>query len=414
MALRRIYSVGEVTGYLRDLLEADPLLGNVWIRGEISNYKRHTSGHLYFTLKDSSSCMRCVMFRSRCSQLSFLPANGMSVIIRGRISVYERDGQYQLYAEELAPDGMGALYAAYLRLKEQLQAEGLFAEERKKPLPRFPRKVGVVTSQNGAAWHDLLTVMRRRFPGISIILASAAVQGEQAPGEICAALEALDRRRDVDVIIVGRGGGSLEELWAFNTVEVARAISSLRHPVVSAVGHETDYSIADLVADVRAATPSAAAELVAPSRQELEHRLRQLRERLVAAAVHATLRQKQRQLQEIGQRDLRRYPMQLISLYRQELKLQHLQLLHGMQSRRDQAISRKQVLAEKLDSLSPLAILKRGYSICRDPATGRLIQSSRGVREGDGIEVILGEGRLNCQVQETREGASWSVEAKNP
>jgi exodeoxyribonuclease VII large subunit len=414
MVLRRIYSVGEVTGYLRDLLEADPLLGNVWIRGEISNYKRHSSGHLYFTLKDSSTCMRCVMFRSRCSQLNFLPANGMGVIIRGRISVYERDGQYQLYAEELAPDGMGALYAAYLRLKEQLQAEGLFADERKKPLPRFPRKVGVVTSQNGAAWHDLLTVMRRRFPGISIVLAPAAVQGEQAPGEICAALEALDRRPDIDVIIVGRGGGSLEELWAFNTVEVARAISSMNHPVVSAVGHETDYSIADLVADVRAATPSAAAELVAPSRQELEHRLRQFQERLVAAAVHVTLRQKQRQLQEIGERDLKRYPMQLISRHRQDLKLLHLQLLHGMQSRRDLARSRKQVLAEKLDSLSPLGILKRGYSICRDPATGRLIQSSRGVRAGDLLEVILGEGSLNCQVRETREEALWSMEAKNP
>ncbi len=417
--LRRVYSVGEVTGYLRDLLEADALLGNIWVRGEISNCKHHTSGHLYFTLKDAASCMRCVMFRSRCSQLNFLPSNGMSVIVRGHISIYERDGQCQLYAEELAPDGMGALYAAYCRLKEQLQADGLFAPEHKKPLPRFPRKVGVVTSQNGAAWHDLVTVMRRRWPGISIVLAPAAVQGEQAPREICAALEVLDRRQDVDLIIVGRGGGSLEELWAFNTVEVARTIFKLRHPVVSAVGHETDYSIADLVADVRAATPSAAAELAVPSHLELENRLRRLHDRLVLAAVQGTLRQKQRQLQEIGERELERYPRQLCSRYKQELKLLRVQLLHGMQSGRDQARNRRQVLAEKLDSLNPLAILKRGYSVCCHPDSGRIVQSSNDVREGDLLKVILGEGSLNCKVTERMpakagaevEGTLWSKEA---
>jgi exodeoxyribonuclease VII large subunit len=401
--LRRIYSVGEVTGYLRDLLETDALLGNIWIRGEISNCKHHTSGHLYFTLKDAASCVRCVMFRSRCSQLNFLPENGMNVVVRGYISVYERDGQYQLYAEELTPDGTGALYAAYCRLKEQLQAEGLFAPEHKKPLPRFPRKVGVVTSQDGAAWHDLVTVMRRRWPGIGIVLAPATVQGERAPREICAALMELDRRQDVDLIIVGRGGGSLEELWAFNTVEVARAIFNLRHPVVSAVGHETDYSIADLVADIRAATPSAAAELAVPLHLELEDRLRRLLDRLVQAAVQGTLRQKQRQLQEIGERELDRYPRQICSRYRQEIKLLQVQLLHRMQSGRDQARTRQQVLAEKLDSLNPLAILKRGYSICRHPASGRLIMSSCAVGIGDLLEVILDEGSLDCEVRSKKE-----------
>jgi exodeoxyribonuclease VII large subunit len=398
--LRRVYSVGEVTGYLRDLLEADALLGNIWVRGEISNCKHHSSGHLYFTLKDAASCMRCVMFRSRCSQLNFLPESGMSVIVRGHVSIYERDGQYQLYVEELAPDGMGALYAAFCRLKEQLQAEGLFAPEHKKPLPSFPRKVGVVTSQNGAAWHDLVTVMRRRWPGISIVLAPAAVQGEQAPREICAALEALDRRPDVDLIIVGRGGGSLEELWAFNTVEVARTIFKLCHPVVSAVGHETDYSIADLVADIRAATPSAAAELAVPSHLELENRLHRLHDRLVLAAVQGTLRQKQRQLREIGERELERYPRQLCSRYQQELKLLQAQLLYKMKSGRDQARGSRRALVEKLDSLNPLAILKRGYSVCCDPDSGRIIQSSGDVREGDPLKVILGEGSLNCKVTE--------------
>ena len=398
--LRRVYSVGEATGYLRDLLDADPLLGNIWVRGEISNCKHHSSGHLYFTLKDAASCMRCVMFRSRCSQLNFLPGNGMSVIVRGSISIYERDGQYQLYAEELAPDGTGALYAAYCRLKEQLEAEGLFAAEHKKLLPHFPRKVGVVTSQNGAAWHDLQTVMRRRWPGISIVLAPAAVQGEQAPREICAALEALDRRQDVDLIIVGRGGGSLEELWAFNTVEVARAVFKLRHPVISAVGHETDFSIADLVADVRAATPSAAAELAVPSHLELENRLRRLQDRLVLAAVQGTLRQKQRQLQEIGQRELERYPRQLCSQYKQELKLLQAQLLYKMKSGRDQARDRRRMLAEKLDGLNPLAILKRGYSVCCYPDSGRIVQSSSEVEDGDLLKVILGEGSLSCKVTE--------------
>jgi len=404
VVIRRIYSVGEATGYLRDLLEADALLNNIWIRGEISNCKHHTSGHLYFTLKDAASSMRCIMFRSRCSQLNFLPSNGMGVIVRGHIGIYERDGQYQLYAEELAPDGMGALYVAYCRLKEQLQAEGLFEQEHKKPLPRYPRKVGVVTSQNGAAWHDLVTVMRRRFPGMAIVLAPAAVQGEQAPREICAALGALDQRPDIDVIIVGRGGGSLEELWAFNTVEVARAIFQLHHPVVSAVGHETDYSIADLVADIRAATPSAAAELVAPSHLELEHRLRQLQDRLFLSAVQGILRQKQRQLLEIVEHDLGRFPKQLLSQHKQELRLLHLKMTNKMQMLHDQAVHRKQVLAEKLDSLSPLAILRRGYSICRDPVSGRLIHSSRLVKKGDPLEVILGEGSLRCQVQSTEHG----------
>ncbi len=398
--LRRIYSVGEVTGYLRDLLEADALLNNVWIRGEISNCRHHTSGHLYFTLKDASSCIRCVMFRSRCSQLQFMPSNGMSVVVRGSVGVYERDGQYQLYAEELAPDGVGALYMAYCQLKDQLQAEGLFDQDLKKSLPRFPRKVGVVTSQNGAAWHDLTTVMQRRWPGIAIVLAPAAVQGEQAPAEICRALKVLDRRTDIDVIIVGRGGGSLEELWAFNTVEVARTIFMLHHPVVSAVGHETDYTIADLVADVRAATPSAAAELVAPSRMELEHRLQLLQERLVQAGARM-LKNKQRRLQELHWRKLERYPQALISRHKQEIKVLRLQLMHELQTFRDRAANRRRVLAEKLDSLSPLAILKRGYSICRDLDSGRLIISSRTVNRGDIVEVILGEGSLNCQVRES-------------
>jgi exodeoxyribonuclease VII large subunit len=403
--LRRIYSVGEVTGYLRDLLEADPLLNNIWIRGEISNCKRHTSGHLYFTLKDASSCLRCVMFRSRCSQLQFLPCNGMNVIVRGCVSVYERDGQYQLYAEELAPDGVGALYVAFCQLKDQLQAEGLFAPEHKKTLPRFPRKVGVVTSRNGAAWHDLVTVMQRRWPGIAIVLAPAAVQGEQAPREICNALQLLDRRPDIDVIIVGRGGGSLEELWAFNTVEVARTIFTLRHPVVSAVGHETDYTIADMVADVRAATPSAAAELVVPSRLELAHRLQQLQERLSQAGARI-LKNRQRRLQELCRRKLERYPQALISRHQQRVRLLHLQLTHQVQSYRERAENRKRVLAEKLDSLSPLAILRRGYSICREQASGRLITSSRTVNAGDLVEVILSEGSLNCQVNEKREAGS--------
>ncbi len=402
MVLRRIYRVGEITGYIRTLLESDSLLSDLWIRGEISNFKRHTSGHIYFTLKDDLSSLRCVMFRSRACLLDFLPANGMNVLVRGYISLYERDGSYQLYVEELEPDGVGALYLAYCLLKDKLEAEGLFAVERKKPIPFLPRKVGVVTSPNGAAWHDIVTVIRRRFPQMPVVLAPAAVQGEQAPGEIQAALAALDRRDDIDVVIVGRGGGSLEELWAFNTEEVARAIFRMHIPVVSAVGHETDYSIADLVADLRAPTPSAAAEIVVPDRRELERQVLNLQSRLIQA-VNQDLKEKRAKVKAIAGRSLPRSVQSRLFLHKQEVNFLNRRLLDRTRAITMNARAKTELIAGKLDALSPLAILKRGYSICRNPSTGNIIKGIRETSVGELVDVILDDGSMYCQVKELKE-----------
>jgi exodeoxyribonuclease VII large subunit len=393
--------VGEVTGYLNDLLEADPVLNDLWVRGEISNFKRHRSGHLYFTLKDQKSCLRCVMFRSRSNRLSFLPTDGMEVLARGYISIYERDGLCQFYVDELEPDGQGALYMAFCRLKERLQAEGLFAAEHKKPLPYLPRKIGIITSPVGAAWRDLLTVIRRRFPEMPIVLAPVAVQGERAPSEICAALDALNERHDLDVVILGRGGGSLEDLWAFNTEDVARSIFYSRIPVVSAVGHETDFSIADLVADLRAPTPSAAAELVVPCRAELEDRVCHLRDRL-EQAVRQDLKARQERLSAYPKRNLGWQLKRIADLHQQRLKLCNLHLCKGIRVLLDDATGKIGALSGKLDALSPLAVLKRGYSICLDNSSGEIVQDCSAVQKGDQVTVILRKGSLRCQVQETK------------
>ncbi|AFV11835.1 exodeoxyribonuclease VII large subunit XseA [Thermacetogenium phaeum DSM 12270] len=406
MLKRRIYRVGEVTGYLRDLLEADPLLNDLWVRGEISNFKRHPSGHLYFTLKDSDGSLRCMMFRARSSRLQFLPADGMGVLARGYISIYERDGLCQFYVEELSPDGQGALYLAFCNLKERLQREGLFAPEHKKPLPYLPRKIGVVTSPAGAAWRDLITIIRRRFPGMPVVLAPAAVQGEQAPGEICEALAALNKRCDIDVIIVGRGGGSLEELWAFNTEEVARAIFRSRIPVVSAVGHETDYTIADLVADLRAPTPSAAAEMVVPCRVELEEKIRRLKERL-EKAISVNLSVRWERTRAYSEKNLGGYLKRIIRLHKQDIRILRLRLGSGMRALLDRSAGETRALAGKLNALNPLAVLERGFSLCLNPQTGGIVRDSAAVEIGDTVTVILRKGSLSCRVQGKKEDPEW-------
>lgn len=394
--------MGEVTSYIRDLLECDSLLSDIWIRGEISNFKRHTSGHIYFTLKDESGNLRCVMFRSRACLLDFLPANGMNVLVRGYIDFYEKEGNCQLYVEELQADGVGSLYQAYCLLKDRLEAEGLFAAEHKKPIPFLPRKVGVVTSPNGAAWHDIVTVIRRRFPQMPIVLAPAAVQGEQAPGEIQAALAALDKRDDIDVVIVGRGGGSLEELWAFNTEEVARAIFRMRIPVVSAVGHETDYSIADFVADLRAPTPSAAAEVVVPDRRELEIRVLNLQYRLFQS-VNRSLREKQSRIRGVVGRSLPRAVRSRLMFDKREVSFLNRRLLEVIRARVANFRTRTELLATKLDALSPLAILRRGYSICCSHTTGKIIKGIRDTAVGELLDVILEDGSMHCLVEEIKE-----------
>ena len=304
----KIWTVAELTREIGQTLNDNPDFVNCWVSGEISNYKNHRpSGHWYFTLKDEQSSMKGVMFRSRAERVRFTPQDGMKVLVRGSIRIYERDGTIQLYAEEMQPSGVGALYLAFEQLKERLGQEGLFAPERKKAIPRYPRRIGIVTSPTGAAIKDILKVMFRRNPQISWILAPAAVQGELAPKEVAQAIARLNRHSQVDVIIVGRGGGSLEELWAFNTEEVARAIAASGIPVISAVGHETDVTIADMVADLRAPTPSAAAELAVPVWLELKSDLKGLEDRLHSTMSSQLQRKRQRldSLKTIGPLSIR-------------------------------------------------------------------------------------------------------------
>jgi exodeoxyribonuclease VII large subunit len=271
---QHIYSVQEVTSYIRHRLDEDSVLSDVYVKGELSNLSQPTSGHLYFTLKDKFSELRCVMFRDKNRGLKFTPEDGMSVILRGHISVYERRGSYQLYVDELQAEGIGALYLAFEQLKKKLKGEGLFDSKYKKPIPSFPRKIGIITSPTGAAIRDMLNITKRRFPHVHILVAPVAVQGEEAPGQIVNAIRLMNRvneeRMKIDVLVLGRGGGSIEELWAFNEEAVAREIFTSKIPVISAVGHETDFTIADFVADRRAATPSEAAELAVPDKREIE------------------------------------------------------------------------------------------------------------------------------------------------
>ena len=395
----RILTIRELTAYLRSLLEDDPRLNNVWVRGEISNYKNHSSGHMYFTLKDESSAIRCVMFRTRNNRLLFAPANGLKVIVRGYISIFDRDGQYQLYTEEMQPDGLGALHLAFEQLKIELTHKGWFAPECKKKLPLIPKVIGVVTSKDGAAWRDIQTVIRRRFPGVTIVLAPASVQGEQAPGQIAAALNDLNNLAlpQPDVIIVGRGGGSLEELWAFNTKEVARAIFNSGIPVVSAVGHETDTTIADLVADLRAATPSAAAELVVPRRETLIKQVAGNRGRLTEAAGFF-LEQRRRRLAELQNRPVLSRPQRLLDQSRQALDYWHRLLRQTWREQQGVRLNRFQQAIAQLAALSPLATLQRGYSICLDQPAGQLIRSIHAIKTGDFVRIKLLDGALLAQV----------------
>jgi len=390
------WTVTQLTRTVKILLESEPALRRVTVRGELSNVTLHTSGHLYFTLKDSEAALRGVMFRSQARRLTFQPRDGQDVLALGSIGVYERGGQYQLYAEALVPAGEGQLYAEYQRLKEQLEREGLFDPARKRPLPALPRTVGLVTSPVGAALRDMVTVLRRRLPGVRILLSPALVQGEQAPESLVAALDRLIAFGGVDVVIIGRGGGSLEDLWAFNDERVVRAVARCPVPIVSAVGHETDVTLCDFAADVRAATPSAAAELVAPEAVELLHRVELLRARLVRRAVEQlrsrrerverlarswALSQPLRPLAEASQR-VDEATERLEAAFRRALRERAMALAH---------------LAARLESLSPLAILARGYAIATQP-DGTVIRQVAQAPVGSLIQVRVRDGDLACRV----------------
>lgn len=387
-----IFSVSQLTSYLRALLDGDEVLQRVLVQGEISNCRLHTSGHLYFTLKDQSSCLRAVMFRSRAQALLFRPTDGLQVVAQGSISVYERDGQYQIVVNSLQPAGLGSLYLAYEQLKQKLQAEGLFAASRKRPLPAFPQTIGIATSPTGAAVRDLLSIIRRRYPKVKIYLLPIAVQGAEAPASIIRALRLLGRLPEVDLIIVGRGGGSQEELWAFNDEGVARAIAACEKPVISAVGHENDYTIADFVADQRAATPSAAAELAVPVLWEVERNLAGLMQRMILAE-RSQISRGQRELRLLSERRVLRSPLDLLRPLHQNLDGLEYRLKQSMLSRQRAYAGEVQLAAGRLQAMSPLKVLARGYSVTRK-VDGQVIVAAGQVSEGDTLETILADGRI--------------------
>ncbi|MFQ5848391.1 MAG: exodeoxyribonuclease VII large subunit [Candidatus Methylomirabilales bacterium] len=399
MRAPRVYSVSGLTAELKVLLE-DTFTG-VWVEGEISNFKHHTSGHMYFTLKDDRGQLRAVMFRGNNRGLQFRPEDGLAVVVFGNVTIYEPRGEYQIYVEYMEPKGLGALQLAFEQLKTRLEAEGLFDPARKRPVPLLPEKIGVVTSPSGAAIRDILQIIHRRFANVEILIFPVRVQGEGAAAEIVEGIEVLNKRGDLDVIITARGGGSIEDLWAFNEERVARAIYASETPVISAVGHETDVTIADFVADVRAPTPSAAAELVISRKAELTQRVDDLMSRLVNTMRNRAERSGER-LASL-ERHLRLLsPLERIKRQRERLGDGVLALQSGMSHRLALWRGELRTVAAKLDSLSPLAILARGYSVCRRLPDLSIVTRAASVQEGTRVEVLLGQGGLICRVEEQR------------
>ena len=392
-------SVTELTFHIRRLFDEDSLLNRVAVRGELSNFRRHHSGHCYFTLKDSAAALRCVMFRSRAVSLRFEPADGMQVRVLGRVAVYERDGSYQLYVDSMVADGLGDLSVAFARLREKLLEEGLFDDSRRQPLPLLPRAIGVVTSPTGAALRDIVTVARRRHAGIPILLAPVAVQGEEAPEQIVRGIQLLDRSGRVDVIIIGRGGGSIEELWAFNDERVVRAVAAATTPIVSAVGHQTDYTLSDFAADRRAATPSQAAEIVTPDRLALIQRLRTNQHRLNQSLLNRLIRRRLR-LERCLASKLFRRPQEILQERMQRLDQLQDRLASAVETLLNRNQQRWQLANEKLNLLDPLRVLQRGYSVVRRQ-DGQVVRRAETVGQGDRLDVWLQEGRLGVVVTET-------------
>lgn len=392
------WSVAEVTRYLKDLLESDHNLADLWVQGEVSNFSQPRSGHLYFTIKDGSAALKCVMWRSMAERQRYLPRDGEAIEVHGSISVYEAGGQYQLYADTIRPVGEGALYQEFLRLKTQLEAEGLFDVERKRPIPPWPHRIGIVSSPTGAALRDMLNTLMRRYPLVEVILAPTAVQGEAAPTGIVSAIRSLNLTASPDVILVARGGGSIEDLWAFNDERVARAIAASEAAVISGVGHETDFTIADFVADLRAPTPTAAAELATPNRVDLMVALNDQNQRLVRATLGQTAALRW-QLNELQNRLQRQTPVTRIQNDRQRLdELAHrseLALGNQMKLHTSQLMG----LQRRLEALSPLAILNRGYAVVSQ-SDGSLVRSTAQVKAGDHLRVRVSDGEFSTQVTE--------------
>ena len=398
---QQILTITQINEYIRNVMDQDPMLGNVAVKGEISNYKLYPSGHHYFTLKDDGGALKCVMFKGNAFRLRFRPENGMKIIAFGKISVYPRDGAYQLYCTAMTVDGVGDLHAAFEQLKEKLSKQGLFDPAHKKPLPKYPRTIGIITSSAGAAVHDMLRILKARYPLVKVVLLPVRVQGAEAPGEISAAIQYANYYKLADLLIVGRGGGSIEDLWAFNDEMVAQAIYASEIPVISAVGHEPDVTISDYVADVRAATPSNAAELAVPDQDALRQMLDKISDametslsrRIKAARQHLDLLSRSPSLQS---------PVRYIQHRREQL--QH--IAGRLTFAQKQAIHMKKMrfisCTAKLDALSPLKVLTRGYSITQTE-TGEVVRSVRQVECGHTLDIVLSDGTVTASVLETKE-----------
>ena len=393
-----IYEVSQINEYIKLRFDDDAFLNNLFLRGEISNYKCYPSGHHYFSLKDAGGSIRCVMFRGSAFSLRFRPENGMKVIAQGRISVFPRDGTYQFYVNQMTVDGVGDLHVAFEQLKAKLLAEGLFDPSRKRPLPRYPHTIAIITSSAGAALRDMLRILRKRYPLCEVKLLPVRVQGEEAPGEIATALAYANRYRVADLIITGRGGGSIEDLWAFNDERVARAIAASELPVISAVGHEPDVTISDFVADLRAATPSNAAELAVPDQMELRQALA-ARQALLLTQMQKRLKQERGTLERLASSRVLKSPINYIN----DRRLQVDYVQHRLTAAFSETVQRKHrrfaSLTAKLDAMSPLKVLARGYSMASD-GQGTLLRSVKQIKPGDRLTVRFADGSAAAVVEE--------------
>lgn len=390
-----VYSVSQLNNYVKGVLDRDENLAHIFVSGEISNFKAHYSGHYYLTVKDENSAIKAVMFAGNASRLRFMPENGMKVIIFGTVSLFSRDGSYQLYINDMQPDGAGALNVAFEQLKKKLSAEGLFSQEHKKPIPKFPRKVGVVTSLTGAAVRDIFNVLGRRFPAAEVVIRPCKVQGDGAAEDIARAIKLFNKYNCVDVLIVGRGGGSIEDLWAFNEEVVARAVYDSDIPIISAVGHETDYTICDFVADLRAPTPSAAAECAVPDAIELKSRLLAYKQHLFTLTKNAVKTERSK-LELIEKSGALKDPVLKIKDNKSEL----IYLSEKISTLADAYINSNKTklsaIAGKLDALSPLSVIARGYSLAQNG--DKVVTSVKNIEIGDEISVKLSDGTFTANV----------------
>ena len=398
---QQVISVTQINEYIRVMMDQDRLLANLAIKGEISNYKIYPSGHHYFTLKDEGGALRCVMFKASAMKLRFRPENGMKVIAMGKISVFPRDGAYQLYCTGLVLDGIGDLYAAFEQLKTKLAAQGLFDPGHKKPLPAYPGTIGIITSSAGAAVHDMLRILHKRYPLAKVCLLPVRVQGVEAPGEIVSAIRYANYYRLADLLIVGRGGGSMEDLWAFNDEAVAHAIYDSQIPVISAVGHEPDVTISDFVADLRAATPSNAAELAVPDQDALRQTLDAFSASMVSS-LQRQLHNARKHLQVLSESAALQSPENYIHQRKKNLEMLQNRLISAQIQQNNRKKQRFIGLTAKLDAMSPLKVLTRGYAMAQQE-NGRLIRSIYDVKCGDGVSISLADGSFTAIVREVKE-----------